>query len=103
MRFMLKVTMPVETGNALARKGTLGSTLNTILQDLKPEAVYFTEIGGQRTAFIVLDMTDTSQIPAIAEPFFIALQASVEFHAVMLPSDLEKAGPSIEAAAKKYG
>jgi hypothetical protein len=33
-----------------------------ILADLKPEAVYFTEDKGQRSAFIFLDMQDASQI-----------------------------------------
>lgn len=103
MRFILKASIPVEAGNALARKGTLGSTIKSILEEIKPEAAYFTEIYGERTGIIVVDLADASQIPAIAEPLFLGLQAKVEFHPVMLPADLEKAGPSIEAAAKKYG
>ena len=68
MRFLLKANIPVDTGNAAAKAGTLGGTLQAILADLKPEAVYFTDDKGQRTAFIVLDMQDASQIPAMAEP-----------------------------------
>ena len=49
MRFMLKVNIPVETGNAAAKAGKLGSTIQSILTDLKPEAVYFTDDNGQRT------------------------------------------------------
>jgi hypothetical protein len=53
------------------------------LADLKPEAVYFTDDNGQRAGFIFLDMQDASQIPAIAAPWFLAFNASVEIHPVM--------------------
>jgi hypothetical protein len=102
MRFLLKVNIPVESGNAAARTGKLGATIQSILADLKPEAVYFTDSDGQRTAFIFLDMQDASQIPAIAEPWFLAFNASVEIHPVMTPDDLAKAGGAIENAVKKY-
>ena len=39
MRFLLKVTIPVESGNAAAKAGKLGATIQSILADLKPEAV----------------------------------------------------------------
>jgi hypothetical protein len=52
-------------------------------------------ITGQRTAFIFLDMQDASQIPAIAEPWFLAFNASIEIHSG-IPDDLAKAGGAIE-------
>ncbi len=103
MRFMLKVNIPVECGNAAAKAGKLGSTIQSILADLKPEAAYFTATDGQRTGFIFLDMHDTSQIPAIAEPWFLAFNASIEFQPAMVPDDLAKAAGAINAAVKKYG
>ena len=102
MRFMVKVNIPVEPGNTAAKAGKLGATIQSILADLKPEAVYFTDSNGQRTAFIFLDMQDASQIPAIAEPWFLAFNASIEIHPVMVPDDLVKAGGAIENAVKKY-
>jgi hypothetical protein len=102
MRFLLKVNIPVESGNAAAKTGKLGATIQSILADLQPEAVYFTDNNGQRTAFIFLDMQDASQIPAIAEPWFLAFNASIEIHPVMTPDDLVKAGGAIENAVKKY-
>ena len=102
MRFLLKVNIPVESGNAAAKAGKLGTTIQSILADLKPEAVYFTDSNGQRTAFIFLDMQDASQIPAIAEPWFLAFDANVEIHPVMVPEDLARAADAIENAVKKY-
>jgi hypothetical protein len=69
---------------------------------LKPEAAYFTDNNGQRSALLFLDMKDASQIPAIAEPWFLAFNASIEFHPVMVPGDLANAGSAIEKAVKKY-
>ncbi len=103
MRFLLKVNMPVEAGNAAAKEGKLGKTIQSILDDLKPEAVYFAADNGRRTAFIFLEMKDASQIPAIAEPWFLAFNASIEIQPVMVPKDLAKAGPAIDRAVKKYG
>ena len=103
MRMLLKVSIPVEEGNAAIKNGTLGATIGSILEDAKPEAAYFTEDNGARTAFIVVDVASESDIPRLAEPWFLAFNASVELHPCMIGADLEKAGPSIEAAAKKFG
>jgi hypothetical protein len=37
-----------------------------------------------------------------AEPWFLAFNAGIEIHPVMLPDDLAKAGDAIEKAVKKY-
>ncbi len=102
MRMMLKVNMPNDTANELARKGKLGSTIQAILADLKPEAAYFTEDDGQRTAYVFFDMTDSSQLPSIAEPCFLALNARITVRPAMNSDDLGKALPGIEAAVKKF-
>ena len=102
MRFLLKVNIPVEAGNKAAKAGKLETTIQSILADLNPEAAYFTDDKGQRTAFLFLEMQDASQIPAIAEPWFLAFNAHIEFHPVMVPDDLKRAGPAIKTAVKKY-
>ena len=104
MRMLLRVSIPVEAGNAAAKAGTLGSTIEGILADLKPEAAYFlADDSGNRSGSIVFDMKDTSQIPAVAEPWFLALNAKVSMRPVMTPQDLGKAGPALAEAAKQYG
>jgi hypothetical protein len=104
MRMLLRVSIPVEAGNAAAKAGTLGSTIEQILADLKPEAAYFfADDNGQRSGSIVFDMKDSSEIPAVAEPWFLAFNAQVSFRPIMNPQDLAKGGPAMGKAAERYG
>ena len=104
MRMLLRVSIPVEAGNAAVKAGTLNSTVQQILADLKPEAAYFfADDNGNRSGSIVFDMKDSSEIPAIAEPWFLAFNAKVSFRPIMNPDDIAKAGPSIDKAAERYG
>lgn len=100
MRFLFKVSMPVEAGNAAAKKGF--SAIQSILAQQKPEAAYFVAEGGKRTGLFVIQMDDLSQLPGIAEPWFLALHASVEVTPAMTPEDLMKAGPAVAQAVKTY-
>lgn len=102
MRVMMKVNIPVEAGNAAARDGALGKTIQSILEDLTPEAAYFTDNEGQRAGFIIVDMKDASEIPRLAEPWFHAFNARIEIHPVMTPEDLERAAPYLEQAVSQY-
>lgn len=88
---LLRVSIPVETGNAAIKAGTLGPTMEKILADLKPEAVYFfTDDNGCRSASIVFDMQDSSQVPAIADPWYLAFNAKISLRPCMTPQDLAK-------------
>jgi hypothetical protein len=100
---MMKAEWPVEVSNAAIKNGSMPKTVQAILDEQKPEAAYFLASNGKRTALLVIDLQDSSQIPAVAEPWFLAFNASIEFTPVMNPEDLMKAGPSIEESVKKYG
>jgi hypothetical protein len=103
MRMMMKVSIPVEAGNTAVRSGALGPAIQRILGDLKPEAAYFSEDNGERTGYIFFDMTDSSQLPAIAEPWFLAFNASLTVRPAMSAADLSAAAPAFERALKGFG
>ena len=101
MRILLNVRIPHKDFNAAVREGTIGPKMGRILEEIKPEATYFTEQNGQRCALLVVDLEDPSQIPALAEPWFLSFNADVEFRVAMTPEDLQRAG--LEELGKKWG
>jgi hypothetical protein len=90
MRFLLIASMSTETANEVVRSGRIGQVMQKTLQQLKPEAAYFGPGNGVRTAYLVVNVDDVSQIPAISEPFFQEVGAKVEFIPVMTVEDLTK-------------
>jgi hypothetical protein len=102
VRCLLKVSIPTDSGNDRVVDGSLGKTIESILNDLNPEAAYFIEEQGSRTGVIVCNVKDESEIPAIAEPWSLAFNARVEFHPAMTLADLKKAAPGFEKAIRKY-
>lgn len=100
MRMLLKVKFPHEQFNQAVRDGSVGRKMRRILEDAKPEAVYFTERNGQRGAILIVDVADPSKIPSLAEPWFLTFNADVEFHIAMTPDDLQKG--NLEELGKKW-
>jgi len=96
---MLRWTVPVERGNEAIKDGSLAQTLESLMEELKPEAAYFWPEAGERGGMMVFDMTDPSQIPQIAEPLFLNVDAAVEFAPVMNADDLKKALEIVAAKA----
>lgn len=92
MRFLVRASMSTAKFNEAVRDGSAGAKTQAILEDIDPEAAYFTEIYGKRTAVLIVDMEDASRIPSIAEPFFLHFDAEVSFHPVMSPEDLGRSG-----------
>ena len=91
----------MEPFNSDVRDGTAGERIGKILENLKPEAVYFTEQGGQRGGIMIVDVASPSDVPRIAEPFFLTFNAEVRIHVCMSPDDLAKAG--LDELGKKWG
>ena len=90
MRMLLKISMPVEHGNAAAKSGVLQRTIQSTMEALKPEAAYFYPEDGRRTAIMVFDMKGSWELPATVEPLFQALGAGVSITPVMSGEDLQR-------------
>jgi hypothetical protein len=101
MRMMLNVSLPHEPFNTLVRNGSAGATMSKILEATKPEAVYFTEFDGRRTAVLIVNVNKASDVPMLAEPWFLKFQADCRFQIVMSPEDLQQAG--LPELGKKWG
>jgi hypothetical protein len=91
MRMMLRVRVNTASGNEAIKTGTLPQVIGRFMELAKPEAAYFTVDNGQRTAFFVFDMKDSSQLPPLAEDMFVSLGAELQFSPVMNADEL-KAG-----------
>ena len=99
MRMLLKVQLEVEAGNRAIRDGSWGAIMDRVMQELQPEAVYFTAQDGKRTGFIVFDLKEPSDIPSVAEPFFMTVGASIDISPVMTADDVRV---GVEKAAKAF-
>ena len=102
MRMLFKMKLDTEKSNRLAAEGKLGQTIGNILEQTKPECVYFGEENGCRTAFMVVDLNGNHEMPKMTEPWFLAFNAHVEIKPVMTTDDLRKADSDITKAAKTY-
>ena len=99
MRVRLKLQMPVEAGNKAIKDGQLQKLMESMIATLKPEAAYFFVEDGKRTAELFLDLKDVSQIPAVVEPFFMGVNASIDMTPVMNADDLRS---GLQQASKNF-
>lgn len=97
MRTMFKVSIPVETGNKSIADGTLPRIVMDFMEKFNPEAAYFVAETGMRTGYFFFDLADPTDIPSVAEPFFMNLNAAIELVPAMNAADM-KAG--VEKAMK---
>jgi hypothetical protein len=101
---MITFSINPEKGDRLIKEGRLGETMASILEDLQPEAAYFTDVEGTRGGVLVVDMEDASQIPAVTEPLLLGVGATVHLQPVMTPEDLRgAAGEALQQMGQKYG
>jgi len=100
MRYLVHISWPHEPFNTYVRDGSAGQKMGRIMEETKPEVVYFTEEDGQRTITAVYDIQKQSDFPKIAEPWFLTLEADVRFRILMSPDDLMASG--LDELGKKW-
>ncbi len=87
---MMKLQLDTEAASRAIADGSLPQLMQDTLERLRPEAAYFGPEDGVRTAFIVFDLEDPSQIPSISEPLFSKVKARIQMFPVMDREDLQK-------------
>jgi len=90
MRTLMTVQMDTEAANRAIKDGSLPKAMESTLDQLHAEAAYFTTRDGQRTAYIVFDLQETAQIPQVAEPFFMGMNAKIDLSPVMNADDMQE-------------
>ncbi|MFD9393823.1 hypothetical protein ACFWBB_24745 [Streptomyces sp. NPDC060000] len=90
MRVLLKACMDTEKANEAIRSGTLAKLIQESMEQIKPEAAYFTTDHGKRTAYVFFDMQDSAQMPVLSEPFFLNLGAEISYTPVMNMEDVQR-------------
>ncbi|MDQ0776253.1 hypothetical protein QF026_004719 [Streptomyces aurantiacus] len=90
MRVLLKATLDTEKSNEAIRSGKMPELMKEILDHLRPEAAYFGPLGGRRTALLVFDMKDSSELPPVGEPFLTQFNAEIDVSPIMNGEDLQK-------------
>ncbi len=100
MRMLMHVHFPLEPFNSAVRDGSIGQKMHKILEAIKPEAAYFCEHNGQRGGTLVVNLNDPSDVPRLAEPWFLTFNAQVEFRVAMTPDDLAHA--NLESLGKQW-
>jgi hypothetical protein len=97
MRFLLKFSFPTtnET-NSWIRDGSIGQKMESMFENLQPEAAYFCPVDGTRGGYVIVNMDDASQMVKVGEPFFMELGAKVEIVPVMTREDLREGIQSIQ-------
>lgn len=88
MRIMLHIALDTAKTNQMVLDGTLGPTIEGIMEKLKPEAAYFHPWDGRRALTLVVDAPDGATLPSLAEPFWLELGATVETIPVMNADEL---------------
>ncbi len=92
MRMLMHVHLPLEPFNSAVRDGTAGEKIQRIMESIRPEAAYFSEQHGQRGGTLVVNVDSPSDVPRLAEPWFLTFEAECEFRICMTPEDLGQAG-----------
>jgi hypothetical protein len=100
MRTIFKISLPPEPFNTLAREGVVGQKIGRILEETKPETIYFTGNRYGSGALAVYDIQNGSDFPAVAEPWFLTFNAEIEYDTAITPDELMEA--DLDEVIKKW-
>ena len=100
MRMMMLVQIPLEPFNSAVKDGSAGAKMKKILDAIKPEHAWFSEREGKRGGVLIVNLDSPSDVPRLAEPWFLTFNAQVEFKIAMTAEDLGRA--NLDALGKQW-
>lgn len=100
MRFLVHIEFPVEPFNTHVRDGSSGDRIRRVVEATQPESIWFSETDGRRGAVAVHELESVSEIPRIAEPWFLTFAAECRFRVAMTLDDLAQA--RLDELGKKW-
>ena len=103
MRMMVTFSIPNDNGNDIVRSGKIAQVFQNLMEDIKPEAAYMYPRDGQRGGHLIINMTDSSEVAAVAERIWFGLKADVTMTPVMNPEDLQKGLAGMGDVLKRFG
>ena len=90
MRMMAIVEFDLEKGNEVVSSGAIEDIFKRVMGELRPEAAYFGPVNGQRGAYLIVNMDDSSKVPLFSETLFQEMHATIEWIPVMNADDLQR-------------
>jgi hypothetical protein len=82
--------MPTESGNKLLQDPNFPKKLEGVLNQIKPEAVYFTAIEGERGIYMIVNVPSADMIATIAEPLWMTFNCKLDLQPLMELKDLQQ-------------
>jgi hypothetical protein len=89
MRMLLVAQPNVDKGSEAIASGDMAKTIQATVEMIKPEAIYFAPVRGQRTMIAAFNLNDPADLPKISEPMF-RMGATVEIVPAMNLEDLQR-------------
>jgi hypothetical protein len=89
MRMMLKAQLDIEAANLAINDGSIGTVFDRVFGTCRPELAWFLTENGLRTCYAIFDMRSPDMVPALAEPLFQGLGATVSIVPVMSQAELQ--------------
>jgi hypothetical protein len=82
--------MPTEFGNKLLQDPNFPKKLEGVISQIKPEAVYFTPIDGERGIYMIVDLPSADMIATISEPLWMMFNCKLDLQPLMEMKDLQQ-------------
>ncbi len=90
MRFMVEFKIPTQYGNEIVRSGRIEKVVKKLLEEFKPDGMYFYPAEGLRAGCLFIQSDNPSICAAIGERMWFGLQAHIRVTPVMNFEDLGK-------------